>query len=52
MIVGQATFGMQAGGELPLPSDMTHEFTATIFSIANMFGMTTGFIGPYLTGKW
>ncbi len=49
-IASQATFGMQAGGELPLPSDMSHEFTATLFAIANMFGMSTGFIGPYLAG--
>lgn len=50
LIASQATFGMQAGGELPLPSDMSHEFTATLFAIANMFGMSTGFIGPYLAG--
>lgn len=50
MVASQATFGMQAGGEIPIPSDMTNEFTATLFAIENMFGMTTGFIGPYLTG--
>lgn len=50
LIASQATFGMQAGGELPLPSDMSHEFTATLFAISNMFGMSTGFIGPYLAG--
>ena len=50
LVSSQATFGMQAGGELPLPSDLTHEFTATLFAIANMFGMMTGFVGPYIAG--
>ena len=50
MVASQITFGGQAGGEIPLPSDMTHQYTATLFSIENMFGMSTGFIEPYLTG--
>lgn len=50
LVASQATFGMQAGGELPLPSDLTHEFTATLFAISNMFGMITGFVGPYIAG--
>ena len=50
LIASQATFGMVAGGELPLPSDMSNEYAATLFSISNTFGMSTGVVGPYLTG--
>lgn len=50
LIASQATFGMQAGGELPLPSDWTHEFTGTLFAIGNMFAMITGIVCPYIAG--
>ena len=43
-------FGMQAGGEIPIPSDMSSKYSATIFGLANMCGMTTGFIGPIVIG--
>ncbi|KAI2807432.1 hypothetical protein BLOT_005368 [Blomia tropicalis] len=50
MICSQVTFGFEAGGELPLPSDLSNEYSATLFAICNMFGMITAFVGPYLTG--
>ena len=43
-------FGMQAGGEIPIPADMSTKYSATLFGLANMCGMTTGFITPYVIG--
>lgn len=50
MVGCQIAYGFEAGGELPLPSDLSNEYSATLFAIANMFGMATAFVGPYLTG--
>lgn len=50
MVLSQATFGLLSGGELAIPSDMYNEGAATLFAIAQMMAMTTGFTGPYLTG--
>jgi len=50
MMAVQVAQGMISGGEIPLPADMSADFSATIFGIGNMFGMITGFVGPYFTG--
>lgn len=42
--------GVQSGGLIPLPSDLSNEFSATIFGIFNMIGMTNGFICPLIIG--
>lgn len=50
MIVSMFLNGCQSGGLIPLPSDLSNEYSATIFSIFNMVGMTTGFICPLVIG--
>lgn len=50
MIVSMFLNGYQSGGLIPLPSDLSNEYSATIFSIFNMIGMTTGFICPLVIG--
>ncbi|KPM08959.1 sialin-like protein 3 [Sarcoptes scabiei] len=42
--------GLQSGGLVPLPSDLSNEFSATIFSIFNMVAMTNGFVCPLVIG--
>lgn len=48
--VSMVFYGMQAGGEIPIPVDMSAKYSATLFGLANMCGMTTGFIGPFVVG--
>ena len=43
------TYGMQAGGEIPIFSDLTNEYTATIFALAQTISMVTGFV-PHAMG--
>lgn len=50
MIIGMLMTGAQSGGLVPLPSDLSNEFSATIFGIFNMVGMSTGFICPLFIG--
>ncbi|XP_027197570.2 LOW QUALITY PROTEIN: putative inorganic phosphate cotransporter [Dermatophagoides pteronyssinus] len=42
--------GLQSGGLIALPSDLSNNFSATIFGIFNMIGMTNGFICPLIIG--
>lgn len=44
------TIGLISGGVAPYPADLSIKFSASIFSIINTFGMTSGFISPYLIG--
>ncbi|OTF83150.1 sialin-like protein [Euroglyphus maynei] len=50
MIISMSMLGLQSGGIVPLPADLTNEFTATIFGLFNMIAMTSGIIGPYVIG--
>lgn len=50
MIVSMFLNGCQSGGIIPLPLDLSNEYSATIFGIFNMVGMTAGFISPLVIG--
>lgn len=44
------TYGMQAGGELPIVSDLTSRFSGTVFGIGNSIAMSSSFVLPILIG--
>lgn len=47
---GQFFMGLMSGGDLPIPSELTTNYPATIYSLTNMVAMTSGFISPYVIG--
>ncbi|XP_054158496.1 putative inorganic phosphate cotransporter [Oppia nitens] len=47
---GMLFFGMQAGGDIVVVIDMTNNFTATVFGIANTIAYSCGFITPLVIG--
>lgn len=50
LLTGNFFLGVNAGGDVPVPGEMTSNFPATIFAIGNMFGCATGFAVPYVIG--
>lgn len=42
--------GCTSGGDGPVPSELTTNFPATVFAIANMVSCSSGFIAPYVIG--
>ena len=50
LLTGNFFLGVNAGGDVPVPGEMTSNFPATIFAIGNMFGCSTGFAVPYVIG--
>ncbi|XP_054158499.1 putative inorganic phosphate cotransporter [Oppia nitens] len=50
IMIGMIFFGTQAGGDIAIVSDMTNNFTATVFAIANTIAFTCGFITPLVIG--
>ncbi|XP_037050115.1 uncharacterized transporter slc-17.2-like [Bradysia coprophila] len=49
-IVANFCMGCCSGGDGPIPSEMTTNFPATVFAIANMVSCSSGFIAPYVIG--
>lgn len=43
-------YGIQAGGESPIVSDLTSRFSGTVFGISNSLAMSTSFIVPMVIG--
>lgn len=50
LLSGNFFLGVNAGGDVPVPGEMTTHFPATIYAIGNMFGCITGFVVPYVIG--
>lgn len=51
LMFGTAFFlGLEAGGEAPIYPDLSAQFSATLFGIANMVTMSSGFLSPYIVG--
>lgn len=42
--------GCCSGGDGPIPSELTTNFPATVFAIANMVSCSSGFVAPYVIG--
>lgn len=42
--------GCSSGGDGPIPSELTTNFPATVFAIANMVSCSSGFVAPYVIG--
>lgn len=49
-ILANFCMGCCSGGDGPVPSEMTTNFPATVFAIANMVSCSSGFIAPYVIG--
>lgn len=50
LLTGNFFLGVNAGGDVAVPGEMTSNFPATIYAIGNMFGCATGFAAPYVIG--
>lgn len=50
LIINGFLGGLSTGGTTPIPSEMSQNFPATLFSISNTIGTSCGFISPYLVG--
>lgn len=49
-IMANFTMGCTSGGDGPVPSELTTNYPATVFAIANMVSCSSGFIAPYVIG--
>ncbi|XP_054158497.1 putative inorganic phosphate cotransporter [Oppia nitens] len=50
ILIAMLLFGTQAGGDIAIVADMTNNFTATVFAIANTLATVCGFITPLVIG--
>lgn len=50
LLCGNFFIGLNAGGDVPVPGELTSNFPATIYAMGNMFGCSSGFIAPYVIG--
>lgn len=49
-IVANFCMGCGSGGDGPVPSELTTNFPATVFALANMVSCSSGFVAPYVIG--
>ncbi|KAJ6627063.1 Sialin [Pseudolycoriella hygida] len=49
-ILANFCMGCCSGGDGPVPSELTTNFPATVFAIANMVSCSSGFVAPYVIG--
>jgi MFS family permease len=50
LFLGSILLGCGSGSDIPLPSEMSRNFPATIYSLLNMTAMSAGFIAPSIVG--
>lgn len=50
LLFGNFCGGFNAGGDVPVAGELTHNFPATVYAMANMVGCSCGFIAPYVVG--
>lgn len=50
LVIGRFCEGFNAGGLVPVPSEMSRNFPATVFGILTTFSTSCGLIAPYLVG--
>jgi len=50
LVMAMLLYGFMTGGEWPIISEFAPDFAGTIFGIANIFAMCTGFVAPYIVG--
>lgn len=51
MVAQQFFNGVCAGGDTPMPGEMSKNFPATIYGIMNTIAMSSGFVAPTVIGK-
>lgn len=50
LLFGGFFSGFNAGGDVPVAGEISHNFPATIYAMANMAGCSCGFLAPYVVG--
>ncbi|KAI1304632.1 putative transporter slc-17.2 [Halotydeus destructor] len=50
LVVGNFILGFISGGSVPLPSEMSNNFTATVYAFMNTINMCASIITPYFIG--
>lgn len=50
LVLSRAMIGFTAGGQCSFPADLSQNFSATIYSLLNATGMTSGAMAPYIIG--
>ena len=50
LFLGSILLGCGSGSDVPLPSEMSRNFPATIWSLQNMVAMSVGFMAPSIVG--
>lgn len=50
MVFSMLFIGLQSGGIIALPTDLTTEFSATVFTILYLPAITNGFVCPWIIG--
>ncbi|KAI1304425.1 Sialin [Halotydeus destructor] len=50
LVIANFILGFISGGTVPLPSEMSHHFPATVYACMNTINQTAGFITPYFVG--
>lgn len=50
LVLAMLLYGFITGGEWPIISEFAPDFAGTIFGIANILSMCTGFVAPYIVG--
>lgn len=50
LLFGGFFSGFNAGGDVPVAGEISHNFPATIYAMANMAGCSCGFLAPYIVG--
>lgn len=50
LVVAMLCYGLYAGGDTPIPCEISYHFPATMYSIINMISQLSGIIAPYAVG--
>jgi len=50
LTIAGSLLGLSSGGDIPIVSDMTSEYPATVFAVMNGISTINGFLTPYIVG--
>ncbi len=50
LTIAGSSLGFTSGGDIPIVSDMTSEYPATVFAVMNAISTINGFLTPYIIG--
>lgn len=48
LFINMAFFGLVSGGQIPIAGDMSKDYPATVYSIANTVAAASGFLAPQI----